>query len=168
MKATSSPISRHSDETPPLPIEQGERGWGEGGSSGLLYWLVPAALCLAVGCSNPAEPMGKVFGRVTLQEQPLGEGSIIFTNAEKGVYITAALQHDGSYEVESSGGRGLPLGNYRVYLAPAPGEPLTKANPVPKARPGPAIPARYRDAKSSGLKLEVKEGDNPFDVKLQP
>lgn len=134
----------------------------------IFRWIVPAALCLAVGCGTATEPVGKVFGRVTLQDQPLGEGSIIFTNADKGVYITAPLQHDGRYEVESSAGRGLPLGSYRVYLAPAPGEPLTKARPAPKAGQGPVIPPRYRDAKSSGLRLEVKEGDNPFDVKLQP
>lgn len=131
-------------------------------------WLLLAACFLTAGCGGRGEPLGKVFGTVTLQDQPVAGGSIVFANAEKGVYMSAPLKQDGSYEVATARGQGLPLGTYRVSLAPPPGEPLTKDNPKPKPRTEPEIPPRYRDAKTSKLQLEVKEGDNQFDVRLQP
>ena len=83
--------------------------------------------------------------------------------------MTAVLNKDGSYVVTSAAGPGLPLGEYRVMVTPPVDEAILGPNfEPPPIKPFPNIPQRYRDVKTSGLSLDVKEGDNPFDVEMKP
>ena len=135
--------------------------------------LLVAALVLSwfglAGCGGPSETLGKVAGKVTFQGEPVTEGVVIFSNQEKGVYMTAALGPDGSYTVEMAQGSGLPLGTYRVSIAPPP--PNDRVGPVPKPiKPGAHsnIPQKYRKPDTSGLTLTVEQGENTFDVDMVP
>ncbi len=129
--------------------------------------LLLLAACLA-GCGR-GEPVGRVFGTVKFQGQPVTEGIILFRNPAKAVYMTAALQADGSYEVAWRGEKGLPLGTYEAMVnPPLVDAPMGPALEPPKLKPYPNIPEKYRSFTTSGLKLEVKEGENPFDVDMKP
>lgn len=124
-------------------------------------------LCLA-GCGS-SEKMGRAFGKVTFQGQPVPEGIISFSNREKGIFMTAKLNSDGSYELVTAQGRGLPLAAYQVAVnPPLVDAPLGPALGPPKLPLYPNIPEKYRKPESSGLTLTVRDGDNPFDVDMRP
>ena len=65
---------------------------------------------------------------------------------------------------------GLPLGEYQVAIGP----PLPEESFGPPQRPLPRkmqfenIPARYRKIETSPLQLEVRRGENPFNVDMMP
>jgi hypothetical protein len=131
-----------------------------------LYFFV--AVISTAGCER-AEPLGRIHGRVTFQGAPVTEGLIVFNNTQKGVFMTAPLNKDGSYVVTSAAGLGLPLGQYRVMIAPPMDEPILGPNfEPPPIKPYPNIPTRFRDVKTSNLSLEVKEGDNVLDTDMKP
>lgn len=128
-----------------------------------------ACLTLAtLGCGR-GEVLGKVSGQVKFQGQPVTEGVILFSNAEKGVHITADLNKDGRYVVEMAKGYGLPLGDYQVTISPPlPDTPPVGPIPKVKVKEYPDIPPKYRRAETSGLTMTVRAGENPFDVDMQP
>lgn len=122
----------------------------------------------AVGCGR-GEVLGKVSGQVKFRGRPVTEGVIVFSNAEKGVHITADLNREGRYIVEMAKGYGLPLGDYQVTInPPLPDTPPVGPIPKVKVKEYPDIPVKYRRAETSGLTLTVQAGENPFDVDLRP
>lgn len=143
----------------------------------LLSQTIPCSLALVVlgagvlglgGCGS-GQKLGRVHGKVTFQGKPVSEGIISFSNREKGVFLTAKLSADGSYELVTAQGRGLPLGTYQAAInPPLVDAPLGPALGPPKVPAYPNIPEKYRKPETSGLTLTVKEGDNPFDVDMTP
>ncbi len=139
----------------------------------LFLWAVlPGGLFLASGCGG-GQDVGYVSGKVTLGGQPLGQGSVVFHNPSKGIVVAAPLGPDGSYTVKTHQGAGLPPGEYQVSISPAgvgSGETPLVEKPTPgPGSGGPAIPAKYLQPTSSGLKVTIKPGKNPpFDINLSP
>ncbi len=139
-------------------------------SSGVFVGLAWACLLLPVltGCGG-REPRGKVFGTVTFRGAPVPQGLVMFSNQEKGLFFTAELDAQGNYSVRTADGEGLPLGTYEVSVNP----PVLDAPPIgavmqPARIPEFAnIPHRYRTAATSGLTLEVREGDNPLNIEMR-
>ena len=120
------------------------------------------------GCSSE-EIRGRIVGKVTFQSKPISEGLVVFNNTEKGIYMTAKLKEDGSYQVLTAKGAGLPLLTYQAAVCP----PLIDAPPgkfssPPKVSQFPNIPRKYRDPKTAGLTLQVHEGENRFDIDMTP
>lgn len=138
--------------------------------------LLSAVLLLVVssGCKDgPAR--GPVRGRVTLGDEPVKGATIVFENAAQGVTVTAVLNDDGTYEVKTYQGDGLPEGSYSVAVIP--GRMLQSADEIPLAGKNPEkaipknpspIPPRYHKSATSGLTADVKAGSNPaFDFRLE-
>ncbi|MCS7303548.1 MAG: carboxypeptidase-like regulatory domain-containing protein [Thermoguttaceae bacterium] len=120
------------------------------------------------GCGS-GQKLGRVHGKVTFQGQPVSEGIVCFSNREKGIFLTAKLNPDGTYELVTAQGRGLPLGSYQVAInPPLVDAPLGPALGPPKLPSYPNIPEKYRKPETSGLTLTVQEGDNVFNVDMQP
>lgn len=121
-----------------------------------------------LGCSRNTEgPKGKLAGKVTLDGKAITQLSLQFENKDAGVDLTTPVDADGNFEVKNYKGAGLPVGTYRIAVIPggmisSPDEiPLAgkKHKPVP---PGPkGIPEKYLQTGTSGLTVEIKEGDNP-------
>jgi hypothetical protein len=133
-----------------------------GASLGLAGLVVLAA---SLGCRRSSEgPIGKVFGTVTFEGRPVPEGMVSFNSGEIGVFINAPLHQDGTYVVIRAKGHGVPIGKYLVAVIPPPPKGPLEPGTVPQEYPN--IPQKYRDPKTSGLRLTVEEADNRFDIQM--
>lgn len=139
-----------------------------------------------VGCAGSSGDgytgeRGNVSGTVTLDGQPLASGCQVLFIADKGGYTAGGVIGDGGkYTLVYGGGRGLPVGDYSIQLAPplvaegtAPAvDPtqmagkLTRKSGKEAAETGP-FPTRYSSTSSSELKFKVAPGDNTADFKLE-
>ncbi len=130
--------------------------------------LAMAALAvLTTGC-RPQPALGKVHGQVRFQGQPIQAGIVGFDNDATGVHMTANLDAEGRYQVSMAKGLGLPPGTYRVAVYPLVADLPIGSTVRPQPREFPEIPVRYRQPSTSHLTLTVHEGDNPFDIEMQP
>lgn len=124
---------------------------------------------------------GNVSGTVTLDGQPLASGCQVLFIANKGGYTAGGVIGDGGkYTLVYGGGKGLPVGEYSVQLAPplaaegaAPAvDPtqmagkLTRKSGKEAAETGP-FPTRYSSTTSSGLKFTIAAGNNTADFQLE-
>jgi hypothetical protein len=135
--------------------------------SSLLCLLAVWSLALS-GCGSE-EVRGKITGKVTFQGKPLSEGRVLFSNDDKGIHMNGDVKSDGTYEIITAKGAGLPLGKYLVSVCPQL-EPLPSgiARVAPKHKEYPNIPPKYREFQTSGLTLNVKEGVNQFSIDMKP
>jgi hypothetical protein len=134
------------------------------------HWLMTIGLLILVGIAGckSVEKLGRVSGKVTFQGSPVAEGMVLFSCIDKGVNMTATLQSDGSYEIIMAKGAGLPLGTYRVCVNPPPTfYPIGQAAPK-QTKQYPSIPMKYRKYETSGLTINVKDGDNRLDIEMAP
>lgn len=105
-------------------------------------------------------------GVVSLNGTALAIGTVLFIS-DGGQVASAEIGKTGEYSLK------CPPGSYHVAISP-PAEPDPFA---PKDAPGPApseamtlakkVPRRYQDVSSSGLLLNVGQGQNQFDIQLK-
>jgi hypothetical protein len=120
------------------------------------------------GCDR-GEVRGRIAGKVTFQGQPVSEGFVLLNNNDKAIHMTAPLKPDGSYEILTAKGAGLPLATYGVCVTPPPPPPIDiEAKERPTIKQYPNIPQKYRNDQTSGLTLTVKEGTNQLDIDMKP
>lgn len=120
-----------------------------------------AALLLLpfAGCSK-TEPMGMVKGMVQLEGKPISEMSVVFQNSSTGQVGSANLASDGAYEMPKP----LPLGSYKVFLAPPVEEGYVDPHPIKIDK---SIPKKYLSASKSDITYDVKEGEQDYTVELK-
>lgn len=122
-----------------------------------------SVVILSFGCSQSSGPSGRVAGRVTLGDQAVESGDVIFFK-EIGVPVGGApLQAGGEFRLDKP----LPVGEYRVTIQPPPEAPPTPDGPPPAASPAAQIPPQYMSEATSGLTASVKEGENTFSFELK-
>lgn len=109
-----------------------------------------------LGCGDAGEPVGVVFGKVTLDGSPPASVSVTFSSDEIGVYRTANVDDQGEYGLAD-----LPLGRYQVFLAAASQNYATGQEAPPKPT---KIPMALTSPETSGLELTVAEGENEYDI----
>ncbi len=120
-----------------------------------------------LGCGDTSEPIGAVHGTVSFQGQPVTKGMVQFSNAEKGVYISAPIKDDGTYRVETDKGVGIPLGKYAIAIVP-PVPVVITGQPIPPPEEHEEIPQRYRDPKTSELQAEVTSKGIEYKIDMKP
>src|SRR6516225_7214382 len=112
---------------------------------------------MAGGCGSRT---GTVSGKVTYHGQPLTSGLVIFVAADGKVTQPAGIEVDGSYIAEK-----VPVGQQAICVETHPvsgGDGGGKKDqPRPRYIP---LPEKYKDAKQSGLTLDVKSGRNVRDI----
>lgn len=123
-------------------------------------------LVATIGCdAKPRRPIGTVRGTVTIAGEAVGEeGCILFRTDAENTSLMANLAEDGSFVIRSHDEPGLPVGEYRVAIAPrrvSSGDPMRVTRPDRTAKPDTRIPKRYWDFATSKLKVQVNEGENP-------
>src|SRR5262245_22082045 len=129
---------------------------------GLVLGIVLAAI--ATACNREKLPrLGTVTGTVTLDNQPVGDATVIFEGAQPGE--PAALGRTdatGKYEVYySRGHKGTTIGEHVVRISTYDETGDDENRQVRKE----TIPSRY-NAKSE-LKADVKRGANTHDFPLK-
>lgn len=130
--------------------------------------LAAATGCCVLGCGK-GKVLGPVSGNVTFQGKPVTEGSVLFRNEEKGVYMTAKLDQAGHYEVKQPTGDGLPPGDYAVSVnPPVVDAPMAGSGQSFRMPTFPNIPIKYRDAKTSGVSVTVPEEGTTLDIEMKP
>jgi hypothetical protein len=123
---------------------------------GLLLVLM---FVLVTGCSK-SKPVGTVQGTVTFDGTPYTEAAVIFLSLNSGQGGTADIQGDGTFKITTP----LPVDTYRVYLAPKLGEPTGEAQPV---RIDQSIPDKYWNEAATDISIDVAQGPNTVEVRLQ-
>lgn len=133
----------------------------------LAAWLVKmrqvltlsATLLFVVGCGGNAHELetAPVSGTVTLDGKPLPNGFVYIVPA-KGRMAKGVINQDGSFVVGTyEADDGAQVGTHNVTVVAIPlGE---GEKPAPGTVP---IPPKYSTAKSSGLTIDVKAGEDNF------
>ncbi len=77
-------------------------------------------LCGAIfGCSDSNQPsIVPVGGQVMVNSKPASNTIITFADTEKGFAAIATIAADGSYQIQSQYGNGIPPGEYLVSISP--------------------------------------------------
>ncbi|MFH1300281.1 MAG: carboxypeptidase regulatory-like domain-containing protein [Planctomycetota bacterium] len=119
-------------------------------------------------CKIRAWPDRRFVGKVTYKGEPVKEGTVQFNNPDKGFGGQAIIQEDGTYVVTNNTG-GLVTGTYQVSVVPPMIEksfgPDTPPSEVPKEMAN--IPKKFHFPNTSGLSVEIKTGENTFDIDMQ-
>lgn len=109
--------------------------------------------------------MAPVHGKIMYKGKPVPSGTIMFV-PDKGPAATAEIAKDGAYRLITEGiGDGAVLGNHKVSITAL----ADMGNLLPEQRSGtppPLVPAKYLSHENSGLRAEVKSGDNELNFDL--
>ncbi len=136
------------------------------------FVLGSLALVIPTGCGHTPDlpPMAPVSGQVTLDGKPLPRGTVQFVpegtedgNAALGV---GHIDSNGHYEITTAGVKGAVVGFHKVCVS-AREEMDPEGDPVTKS----LIPERYALPESSGIRIEVKAGEDndvPLPLKAKP
>lgn len=146
----------------------------------LLLCGLPLLALSLIGCGGyDYGPTGTIRGKLTMQGKPLSPGTAVsFMQMEKGFLAFGLTDAEGKFEVKSWNEGAMPIGVYKVMVAPPASAPPPPQNytaeelfdkpelldPVVKAE----FPMKYRDTQTSGLEFEVKAGENSCEFDLQP
>lgn len=132
----------------------------------LCLLLAGASILAPGGCARKAPPLARISGNVTFEGEPIAKGTVVFHNDERGIHMTAGVM-EGKYEVITAKGAGLPPGPYRIAITPPRiDHPVGPILAPPKPIAYPDIPARYRDARTSGFTVDLQEGENQADFPM--
>jgi hypothetical protein len=127
--------------------------------------LVTLAMALVVlsldGCGPPGKPMGRLAGTITYRGNPVTEGEVEVMSDDIGVGAAVLLDGSGRFVLEDP----VPVGVYNVSVAPP--RFLDPTREPPKGKAYASIPKKARNAKTSGLTVQVNPGKNDVVIELQ-
>ena len=110
-------------------------------------------LCLFPACAPQSEVdpnRASISGHVTLADQPVTGGSIsIVSEKDPNYRITGMIKADGQFSFD-----GAPVGGARVSVET---ESIRFGDPTHYV----PIPRKYSRIESSGIRIDVRPGDNP-------
>ena len=124
------------------------------------------AMCGGCGSEVPLPDRAPVQGRVTLNGQPLTQGTVTFvpdtSRGTEGPIATGTIQPDGTYELSTAreAGDGAVVGFHCVRVQAVVGEPGAPGSLL--------VPPHYQNEQRSGLTAEVRAGQtNQVDLPLE-
>jgi hypothetical protein len=131
------------------------------------YTLVSAMAGCCCGCGSQPFETAKVTGSVTLDGNPVTEGSVLFTPAQ-GWPARGELDAQGRFTLSTYEDQdGAIVGQHEIAIiaqsGPDPSEHFERPPPAPTKW---LIPERYGSRATSGLRYEVKMGE-PNEVALE-
>ncbi len=113
----------------------------------------------SVGCSKKI-PTGTVKGKVTLDDQPYSNASVVLLGVDSGQAGSADIQSDGTFSIAEP----LPVGKYTVYLAPK--ASATNSEEAAPVSIDTTVPDKYWN-EMSDIKVDLAEGPNEITVPLK-
>lgn len=131
-------------------------------------------LALLSGCGS-SEPMGSVTGTLLLEGKPLPAGhGVVFMEPQSGALSYSMTDAQGKFTLKDK----LPLGQYEVSVRPIDPEAAMEEVSAEALIDNPELgkkgafvfdfPKQYSEPTTSGLKFEVKEGENDFTIDMKP
>lgn len=120
--------------------------------------LCCVSFVLVAGCKKEV-PVSSVSGKVTLNGEPFGHGSICFINPSSGTSGVAFMNDDGTYKFVAP----IPVGDYSVYIA---GYKPLPPNEV-DTRKMPPFPKKYASHRTSGWTFSIIDGENNADFNME-
>jgi len=132
--------------------------------AGLMLLVAGLALC---GCGSAGPDVSKVSGTVTFKGQPVRDGIVSFMS-DSGFGTSALLGEDGSYQLRSQHGKGIPSGIYKVTVSPMSEDVAESKSRSYRVAKRDDIPSKYQDFETSALELRVEEGPQVFDIQMKP
>ena len=145
-------------------------------SRGGCLTLAGLLLALAVaGCGKAKPATAPVTGRVLLDGKPVAGAAVMFEPVSGGVPARGSTGGDGSFTLSTFGrDDGALVGQHRVSISKFVVEGVAANELGLEAAPGPAgaqpkagLPARYADAKTSGLEATVEAGGTKVEFSLE-
>lgn len=112
------------------------------------------------GCS-PRADTGTVLGTVTLNDSPYTDAAVILLSPATGQGGSANIDADGRFALPAP----IPTGEYKVYLAPRIEETMPE-EPKPVSIDQ-SVPLKYWDETSSDIVIQVNQGVNEAEVRLE-
>jgi hypothetical protein len=112
-----------------------------------------------IGCGKSA-PMGMVEGTVTLNGEPYSDAAVVFLSLTTGQGGTADIQAGGRFKFATP----LPVGTYTVFLAPKLDPSASDEQPVIIDQ---SVPDKYWNEAASDISIQVSEGENKVEVRLE-
>jgi hypothetical protein len=130
------------------------------------FAILLVLLGLAASGCGPGRERGTLTGTVSFQGQPVTDGIVLFSGDVSYMY---SIQPDGTFEAKTAEGKGVWAGTYRVAVAPALADPEMGVGKSPPRISIPSnIPRRYWKPETSGIEVEIKEGQNePLAIELK-
>jgi hypothetical protein len=134
----------------------------------LALGLLLATALVSPGCGNKAGNQGEVNGRVTLDSQPIEQGSILFTpiDGTRGTVTGGSITH-GRYELAGRAGPALGWNRVEIHAMRNAGQmvqkPFAPLGEMVESQED-AIPPSYNSA--STLKIEITPGMNAADFEI--
>jgi hypothetical protein len=124
--------------------------------------LLLAALLAAMGCGGSGPTLAPVKGKVLLDGQPLTTGTVS-TQPAAGRGANGIIHSDGTFTLSSGREPGALVGTHQVAIVAFEGG----ASSSPEGPQGKLLtPQRYATAATSGLSLEVTNGENTPTLEL--
>jgi hypothetical protein len=133
--------------------------------------MAAVTVAATAGCEkNPlaSVKLYAVKGKVLLADgKPLSSGHIVFVGSESMITSTANLESDGSFEIKSGSGGGVPEGAYKVRIEAG---SATDGKASGKSKGGLPFDKQFLDEDASKLTATVTndEAKNNFEFTLKP
>jgi hypothetical protein len=151
-------------------------------------WFSPVVFLLVTGLTLPGcggggaqgpgagKETGTVKGTVKIKGQPAPANTIITFLGGDGVAATGVVDGTGYYSLSFNKASGIPVGNYKVSLAPFnPGDAANadpamffdaQGNTKPPVVEKSIVAAKYTNPTTSGITRDVQAGANTIDLDL--
>lgn len=121
-----------------------------------LGFLLAALLVSAcLGCGDKAEPTGDLSGEVLANDEPVGDCIVALYSVANKDSLGAKVDLEGKFQLNE-----IPIGKYEVSV-------LQKTSNDAEDQPfDTRIPQKYRDGRTSGLSVEIEEGENSMTLEM--
>lgn len=143
--------------------------------------LLLCGILFVPGCSKEHDygPTGTIDGRLTMDGNPLPEGTkVMFMMQREGYLAYGLTDAEGNFTIGGWNDGNMPTGTYKVMLQPAgddaemvenmtPEEQLEYRAPKKKKTTDVAFPKRYRSIETSKLEYQVEKGPNTIPIDIQ-
>jgi hypothetical protein len=119
-----------------------------------------------LGCTEGETERVPISGKITLDNQPIDGGTILFLPQEKGKIKTGATIEEGQYILDEDEGPQAGQHRVEIYWAKKTGRQIPSNDPpnmMDETRE--VVPGKYNQ--QSVLTVEIKPGENTFDLDLR-
>ena len=126
------------------------------------FLLLPIVLGMAAcGCGVRRDPPAVVEGRIVNAGRPVTDAVVYFENEASDHSLYVRVGPDGEFKVKTFDYGGIPAGTYRIAIKPDVRQGVHLVGDDKTTLSHPLIPDYAMKSEPSGLRVEVKQGENP-------